>query len=183
MRCFVGIGLTEPVLDAIERLQAGLPVGRAVPRESLHLTLAFLDDLKPRQIEALHDGLSEIHLTAPELHAGEFELFEPARFLALGVEPVPELVALQRAVAQAARQAEIVLERRRFRPHVTLARFRARMEPGDACRLAQWLEVQGRWLAEDRPVPPMRAAAFTLYASELRPEGARYTALSYYPLG
>ena len=184
MRCFVGIGLSEPVLDAIEHLQEGLPVGRVVLRESLHLTLAFLDDLEPWQIEALHEGLAEIHLPAPALRFGGLELFDPAhpRLLALAVEPVPELVALQRAVAQAARRAEIALERRRFRPHVTLARFRARMEPGEACRLAQWLEARGQALAE-APLPGMTAEGVTLYASELRPEGARYTALSHYPLG
>jgi 2'-5' RNA ligase len=179
MRCFVGIGLGARVAEALEALRRGLPVGRLVAQDALHLTLAFLDELEPWQIEALHEELAGLRPAPVVLRFGGLELFgaEKPRLLALAVAPDPALIALQRAVAQAARQAGIAQERRRFRPHVTLARFRARLEPGEACRLAQWLEA--------RPTPeiaPMQVAEFTLFSSELRPEGPRYRALAAYRL-
>ena len=44
MRAFLALDLPQETRDALIRVQADLPVGRPVPCENLHLTLAFLDE-------------------------------------------------------------------------------------------------------------------------------------------
>ena len=71
----------------------------------------------------------------------------------------------------------MVLERRRFRPHVTLARF-GRTARADPQALARFLEAHAGFALSAVP-----ASSMGLYASTLRPEGAEYEALAVYPLG
>jgi 2'-5' RNA ligase len=82
---------------------------------------------------------------------------------------------LQKQVDRAARKAGLSPEARRFVPHVTLARLKGRRE--DAGPLARFLGERG-----GGTVLPVRAVAFSLMSSRLRPEGAEYEELARYPL-
>ncbi|WGT49895.1 RNA 2',3'-cyclic phosphodiesterase [Thioclava nitratireducens] len=147
MRSFVAIELPEEHIEAIERLQADLAAGRIVQPENLHLTLAFLDEIDIGQLEALDDRLREIDWApGPEVVLAGLETFgSPARpeALVLGVQADPELLRWHRAVMVAARAAGIDLPRRRFRPHVTLARFGKRAGAGDLARLGRFMAREG----------------------------------------
>lgn len=81
---------------------------------------------------------------------------------------------LHRGVTQALGNCGLGPERRPFRPHVTLARFRAQRPPP---RLKAWLQTQRSLRSSPVPVDE-----FCLYASELTPAGARYRILQRYPL-
>ena len=93
------------------------------------------------------------------------------------VEDNAALSDLHGRVLRLARGAGLAPDRRRFRPHVTLARFgrTARADPG----------ALARFLADHASVslPAVTARSMGLYASTLRPEGAEYEALAFYPLG
>ena len=174
MRSFVALPLPDATCDALCAAQAGLRVGRPVPPENLHLTLAFLDDPPDAALEALHEGLETLIAAAPVLRFAGLGSFGAApRSAHARVMPDPALDALHRAVLRAARQAGIALPSRRFQPHVTLVRLR----PADADGLAQWL-AQGAGFRH--VTPPLRCLG--LYASDLRPDGARYRMLAQYPL-
>jgi RNA 2',3'-cyclic 3'-phosphodiesterase len=69
------------------------------------------------------------------------------------------------------------LARRRFRPHVTIARFRPLHGPAEAAR-------QARFCAENAGFAPpeMPVRRFALYWSRLRPSGAVYEELARYRL-
>src|SRR6266581_3395111 len=75
LRLFLGLRLPEPVLDAVEAWQlehlAGL---RVVPREHLHVTLAFLGHRPAGELEAIVGALR-----AAAAGAGEIRL-APARY-------------------------------------------------------------------------------------------------------
>ena len=71
------------------------------------------------------------------------------------------------------RSAGMTPVRRRFVPHVTLARFR----DGDEGGLPPFLSSHGALT-----LGPVPVTAVTLFASHLRPSGARYEALADYPL-
>ena len=177
MRAFLGLPVPEAWLDPLLDMQERLPVGREVAEENLHLTLAFLDDQPERALEALHEGLAARRLGRCALRAtgiGALGERKP-RAVALEVARVPGLEALHAAALAAARGAGIDLARRRFRPHVTLARLGALGE-AEAARLAAALARM--------PAPPAEAEAerMVLWRSTLRPEGATYDALAEYPL-
>jgi 2'-5' RNA ligase len=98
------------------------------------------------------------------------------RALVAKVEKSPSLEQLRTRVVNVARGCGIAVDRRRFRPHVTLARFGAWAEAGH--HLAQFvagnnLVRAGPWLSE----------SFLLYRSRMAPDGAVYTVEAEYPLG
>ena len=60
MRLFVAIAMPEETVRAIGPLQEAIPFGRIVPEENLHLTLAFLDERRSEEAEALHEALEGV---------------------------------------------------------------------------------------------------------------------------
>ena len=180
MRIFVAIAMPEATAEAIGRVQADIPFGRIVPEEQLHLTLAFLGDLKAAEIEAAHDALEGVRSGAPEVAFGGLVLPDPARpdVLALQVAADPGLLALQRSIMGRLRQAGLDLPRRRFRPHVTIARFGGRLAPEAEVRLAAILSRNAA-----ARVWPFTARSFGLYRSYLRAAGAIHAELMLYPCG
>ena len=179
MRCFVAIRPTEDVLDRLESLASLVPVGRTPPRDNLHLTLAFLDELAPEDVNDIHQALSEItHPPVPVAFQG-IDLFGTSRPVILHavVEADPLLVHLHEKIVQAARGCGIALKRRRFRPHVTLARFNRAPAGADAQRLGAFLAANA--MSE---IPGFQAKAFSLYQSRLGGGPARHDELASYPL-
>lgn len=170
MRAFIALPVAGDALDGITRLQQYLPEGRPLPEENLHLTLAFLDDQPEESLEALHEDLSGICAPGFAVPLRGLALFGQA--LAVEAEPVPPLAGLQTAVQAAARRAGIALPRRRFRPHVTFARLKGR-----GAGLSRYISEN----AATR-LPDLQAAAFSLFASTLRPQGALHEELARYPL-
>lgn len=178
MRAFVGLPLPDAALDALERLQEGLTVGRLVPAENLHLTLAFLDDQPEPVLEALHQALAEIGAPPLRLAFQGVETFggKRPRVLAAEVRKSPELSGLRDSVRSACRAAGVELPRERFRPHVTLARFPRHLEPGQVEKIARYLAAASGFRLE------CSAETLALFRSTLAPEGARYDVLAEYPL-
>ncbi len=172
MRAFVAIDPDEDACDALEAVQTGLPSARRTPRDNLHLTLLFLGDQPQHLLHALDDDLTAIRAQPFTIVLQGLGVMGDHALHAQAVLS-PQLDALHTAVARAARAAGIVPERRRFRPHVTLARLR---DPDDP-RLAPWLTRQAGFAAR------MRVTGFSLFRSDLRPDGARHTELAHYPLG
>lgn len=176
-RAFVAIPMPEDAAARLAGLARGLAVGRRVPEENLHLTLSFLGDVTDEGLGELHDTLSGIRAAPVELRFEGLGLFGEDRPRALwaAVAGDPALLALQKQVERAARKAGLSPEARRFVPHVTLVRMKGRRE--DAGPLARFLADRGGASA-----PPLRAVAFSLMSSRLRPEGAEYEELARYPL-
>ncbi|UWQ78483.1 RNA 2',3'-cyclic phosphodiesterase [Leisingera sp. S132] len=178
MRAFVGLPLPDAALDALERVQEGLTVGRHVPAGNMHLTLAFLDDQPEAALKALHQMLADI--SAPPLlltfsGLGTFGDKLP-RVLAAEVQKTPELTRLRDNVRSACRTNGIELPRERFRPHVTLARFPRHLEAGQVEKIARFLAAAADFKLE------CEADSYALFQSTLAPEGARYDVLAEYPL-
>ncbi len=183
MRVFVALDLPEGMVAPLLRLQAGLPLGRAVPEENLHLTLAFLGEVAEGTAEAVAEGLEAARLPAVALALTGLELFGGHRssghgpnLLAVGAGGAG-LEALHAKVMRAAREAGAVLPRRRFRPHVTIARLPRALGPKEVGRLQAFVTLNGRFA-----LPPEPAPTVTLYRSHLSHEGAQYEALASFAL-
>lgn len=177
IRAFVAIPLPDGHADALERLQERLPLGRTVPPENFHVTLAFLDDQPEDVLEEVHHALADIAVPGAQVAIGPPATFgrkEPTTVIA-EVAPDAALSRLRERVRGAARAAGLDLPRERFRPHVTLARIGRRPAPDDIARLRDWLQAQAGF-----SLPPVPVNEIVLYRSTLTRSGALHDPLERY---
>jgi 2'-5' RNA ligase len=171
--------MPEAITAALAPVLAALPVGRIVPPENLHLTLAFLGNVPEPLLEEVHFALDALRHPGFDLTLAGLETFGGARPLSLHIvaAPDPALTALHRRIRSRLHGLGLALERRRFAPHVTIARFARAMGPEEAARIGRFLAAHA-----DLRLAPFRATAFCLCESILTEAGAHYEVLARYPL-
>ena len=173
-RLFVAIDLPESVLDALESVAGGLPGARWVPRDQVHLTLAFIGDVDGGVASDVHEALRGVKGLPFDVSLRGLGHFPPRgepRVAWAGLRPSEPLMQLQRSIVRALESAGCGIEKRKFHPHVTLARL-SQTPPR---RLAEWLASNGHF--ETSPFP---VTSFQLYSSHLRPTGPLHTLLESY---
>ncbi len=177
VRAFVALeldgGLRQAIGDLQARLRPRLGGLRLVRPEGIHLTLRFLGDTLPSQVDTLRPLLAAAAASCPPTQAqvaglGTFPERGSPRVLWLGLAVEAAIVELQRACERAARAAGFEREERPFRAHLTLGRWRDR---------APRPELPPADLGET-PLDTL-----VLFRSDLRPDGAVYTALDRFALG
>ena len=170
LRIFCALRLPDAALDTLSAWQAReLRDGRIVPREHLHLTLAFLGHRPTEELEPIAGALRESAAAA-----------EPIRLLPERYRETRSvgMLVLRDLEGTATRLAEGLFdllqglgvyerERRAWLPHVTVLRFRRppRLRPP---------------LPELGEVVPSDAA---VYISQLGPKGAEYFVVESFVLG
>lgn len=169
-RLFVALRLPDSLCGAVRQLQFGLRNARWLDEDSLHLTLAFIGEVDDSAQRRIEDALA--HVTARtfrmELHGlGCFPPRGAHRVLWTGASPGEELASLARGVRRAIERAGLTPERRRFTPHVTIARFR---RPPPSSDLQAYLGAHSLFRTS-----PADIASFHLFSSTLRSSGAQYT--------
>lgn len=176
MRLFVGLALPDEVRDDLSRIAGGLSGARWVDPESLHLTLRFVGEVDRGAAEDLDASLTGVDAPAFDMAfdgLGTFGNDRKQRALWAAVPPNPALEHLRAKVESAVVRAGFEPERRKFKPHVTLARLHG-VAPD---RLGAYLAHNGAFGTEAFTVD-----SFVLFRSHLGDEGARYEALADYPL-
>lgn len=176
-RLFVALELPEALKEAIGGLQAGLRDAFWLDVDALHLTLAFIGEVDPSAQGRIEEALARVEapLLAVALRGlGHFPHRGPPRVLWTGAAPAEALGSLAAAVRRALARAGHPPERRKFVPHVTIARFR-RPPPPPALQ-----DYLGTYALFRTPAVPI--ASFRLLSSILRPSGARYTSEADFPL-
>jgi RNA 2',3'-cyclic 3'-phosphodiesterase len=178
-RLFIALPIPEEIRDELGALQSGVPDARWVPQENFHVTLCFAGEVHGGMKRDLEEELGDIAGSRFVLGIAGVEHFssgkQPKALVAL-VERNEPLGRLQQKVATVARNCGIGIDRRKFRPHITLARFANGAETGH--HLAQFMASHstfraGPWLAEQ----------FTLYSSRPGSGGRIYTEEAAYDLG
>ena len=175
-RLFVGIPLPEDVREPLAALCGGLPGAKWVAPENLHLTLRFIGEVGGDDAEDIHQALTRVRGSAFDLTLSGIDCFasgRKVRALWAGVVREDRLVRLQDRIEAALVRTGIEPERRKFKAHVTLARFRN----GDPPRIGAFIERNNRFSAG-----PFRVEHFTLFRSFLGREGAHYESLADYPV-
>jgi 2'-5' RNA ligase len=184
LRSFIAFELPEDVLSALRRLQQGLKnhdfAVRWVRPEGIHLTLKFLGDIEPAQIDeiagrmtAAARGYGCMSLSAKGI--GVFPHLRRPRVLWVGLAgAVQRLSDLQRRIDVGLAEVGFKREKRSFKGHLTIGRFKARV---DSRQVAHALEAFA-----DFETQPFSADRIILFRSELKPTGAVYSILKHIPL-
>jgi len=166
-RLFVAIDMPAAIRARLAGLAYGLPGARWVPEEQYHLTLRFIGEVDGalfRDIAATLETVTAPPCTLTIKGVGCFGARKGPRVLWAGVEADDTLFLLQRRIEGALVQVGVAPERRRFSPHVTLARFRT---PPPRERLGRFLAGNNLFSAG-----PMTVDTFRLYSSHLSSKGA-----------
>jgi 2'-5' RNA ligase len=171
VRLFCALTVPDDVLDRLVRWQAALPGGdfRLVPRENLHVTLAFLGSRPAAELDAIGRELEEAGRGAAGivLRLRRYRETRSVGMLVFDDEGGKAAALAADLHARLERLGVYELERRPWLPHLTVVRFRQR--PGLSPPLPDLGEVA-----------PSDAA---VYLSVLRPTGAQYVVVQGFGLG
>ncbi|MFD0386861.1 RNA 2',3'-cyclic phosphodiesterase [Tistrella bauzanensis] len=157
--------------EALSGLRGGLTGARWTAPANLHLTLRFIGEVDGPSVADALDALGTIDVVPLTLSLKGLGLFGPARrpgILWIDVDGGPELIELQRRVDAAIDGAGLPRDRRRFTPHITLARLRRAADD----RLDRYLTTHAA-----AAVPPFTVDAMHLFESRLGHEGPVYSSL------
>lgn len=183
MRLFVALDLEAGILSSLQALMSELKSTRAdirwVRPEGMHLTLKFIgevkEEMRPRIEKALRQVASAEPVRLNFRGLGFFPNPRRPRVLWVGVEASENLAPLAVEIEAALEPLGIRPEKRDFKPHLTLGRFKGS-------------KGLSRLQEKIRSLPAtefgqQEARAFFLYQSRLSPQGAQYTRLAEFPLG
>jgi RNA 2',3'-cyclic 3'-phosphodiesterase len=177
-RLFVALPVPEEVSAELTALQSGVPDARWVPAENFHVTLCFAGEVQGAVMRDFEEELGDISGPRFAVALDGVEQFASGRqpkALAARVQKSDRLDWLQQKVSSVARNCGIEIERRKFRPHVTLARFANGAEAGH--HLAQFMASHAQFRAG-----PWVAEHFSLYSSRGGRSGSIYTEEAAYHL-
>jgi RNA 2',3'-cyclic 3'-phosphodiesterase len=169
LRLFCGFTLPDRILDELEGWQRRHLHSRVVPRENLHVTLAFLGSSPSSALAGIAVALCEA------VDAVDRPVFRPLRYRetrSVGMLVLDDEAGRATRIAERLheRLEELGLYRREQRPwlpHITVVRFRERP------RLQPSVPQFGEFGPSDVAV----------YHSVLRPSGAQYAVLESVALG
>lgn len=178
LRVFAALPIGDDLADEVEALMDQVPGAKWRPRENLHITLAFYGELDEPVIADLDGELGRIACAGFELSlkgAGHFGSNPPSSIW-LGVEDSTDLRGLARACRRAGRDAGLEMERRNYRPHLTLAYLPNTI---DVSRVQRFEQRHGLYKSD-----PFWVDRFHLYSSRARKPGLAniYQAETEYPL-
>lgn len=175
-RLFIALDPPEKTREELAALCQGLPDCRWTPPEQLHLTLCFIGEAEGSTFLDIREALEEIAAAPFSIQLEGLGLFPPRRaprVLWAGVQDNAALMQLERKVVNAVRRCGVVLEKRKFSPHITLAR----LQEGALPRLERYLGAHSLFRAA-----PFVATHFTLYSSVLGRGGATHLVEAEYAL-
>lgn len=175
VRAFVALSLADPLVELLSNCADDIRAGdrnreiRWVSPGNYHLTLEFLGDVERNTLALIGAALERAldGFSLPQQRIDEVSYFPfvaRPRVVAALLRPNDALSELRARVLKAARAAGLAVRKRRFQPHITLGRVRAKRAPR--------LQIQPLSLGIETQL-----CTVTLFESRLSPEGASYTPL------
>jgi 2'-5' RNA ligase len=177
MRLFVALDLPWSVREQLAALcGSGIPGARWVPPENYHLTLRFIGEIPGHVARDVDDALLGLRARGFALTLtgmGTFAKGGVSVALWAGAERTPSLDHLRNKIETALQRCGLEPERRRFQPHVSLARLD---NPAEA-KVAAFVQAHNLFRSAAIPVEH-----FTLFSSVLGKDRAVYTPEAEYEL-
>jgi 2'-5' RNA ligase len=177
MRLFVALDLPWEVKEQLSDISFNLDGARWVPTDNFHLTLRFIGEASRLQAEEIDLALATLRgrsFTFSLSGLGWFEKAGRASALWVGVERNEQLTRLQAKVETALHRIGLPPDRRRFTPHVTLARMDVPVTP----QLTRFVQANNLYRSA-----PILAGNVTLFSSFLGKDQPTYTPEAEYALG
>lgn len=181
MRLFVALDIPGVVRERLRELIALLKTASSAAKwvrpEGMHVTLKFIGETDPANLDPIRAGLATIHSPLPVemnfLGLGFFPHEHKPRVLWCAIAGSPNLAELAAGIQHALEPIGFPPEERKFSPHLTLARFPSPNGAEEIVRAADKLKSYEFGSA--------RETQFHLIESKLKPTGAEYTRLSSFP--
>ena len=186
-RTFIALEIPQEIQQIIHKEIAHLrnTIGtliRWVPSENMHLTLKFLGNISPanldmvtQMIRAEADSCQPFVMQVGGL--GSFPSPKRPRVIYIGLQAPAELEALQHGIESATTRLGYESEERSFSPHLTVGRVRQNILASDQQKIQRALEE-----TQIDSLGTARVDSLHLYNSELKPTGSVYTRLFSAPL-
>ncbi|NVK34682.1 MAG: RNA 2',3'-cyclic phosphodiesterase [Rhodobacteraceae bacterium] len=174
-RLFTGLEIPAQTGLMLSMLRGGLRGARWIDPENYHITLRFIGDIDDRTADEVANSLDWVRRSPIMIHLnglGSFGNGKPHCVLAK-INLSSELAELQAEQERIFQKIGLPCERRKYLPHVTLAR----------CRTSSNADV-ARWLAErgDFQALPFVAGRFVLFSAKASVGGGPYLVEEAYPL-
>lgn len=176
MRLFIALDLPWEIKAELSELSCNIPGARWVPEDNFHLTLRFIGEANRLQAEEIDHALIALRgrgFSFSLSGLGWFEKNGRVNTLYAGVERNEALAKLHTKIDTALYRAGVAPERRRFTPHVTLARMDIAVCPA----LTGFVQANNLYRSA-----PIRADNVTLFSSFLGKEQPIYTPEAEYAL-
>jgi len=184
IRAFLAIDPPQEIYNKIIKIQEHLKKSirgdiRWVRPEGIHLTLKFFGYIYDSDIANISNVVKDnvVNMKPLSLNVrslGAFPSVNRPRVLWLGIDgDTDAVVNLQMEIDAALEGYGFTKENRPFKPHLTLARIK---EPKELIGLAEAIKKNDNYVAGSFSV-----SGLTLFKSDLKPTGAVYTKLSYFP--
>lgn len=188
LRAFIAVEIPPDIHKAIEsetallRAKLDSSLVRWVPTGNIHLTLKFLGDVSPANIEMLSQMLSvEVRqhdsFTIKFGGLGVFPNPRRPRVIWIGIQAPAGLEALQHGIEAATATLGYPAEKRPFSPHLTIGRVKQKTGSADIQRIRTSLEE-----TKVSALGSAQVSAVHLFKSDLKPTGAVYSRLFSAPL-
>lgn len=189
LRSFIAIQMPTEIQEGIEKSTADLkkalpkPLVRWIPPHNVHLTLKFLGDVSPANLELLAHALKRKtgQHASFSLSVGELGIFPNSRrprVVWIGIEAPAALQTLYRDIEATAIRLGFAPEARPFSPHLTIGRVNQNVSMANIQKMRAALEQTKIGMLGTAPVD-----AVHIYKSDLRPGGSVYTNLYTAALG
>ena len=174
-RLFTALEIPAPIGFQLSLLRGGLPGARWIDPENYHITLRFIGDIDQRTADEVERALLRVDRPGFELSLSGLDALggnKPHSIVA-SAKNSSALKELQAEHERIIQRIGLEPERRKFRPHVTLARIRSASE-ADA---ANYLALRGNFWT-----PPFTVGRFVLLSSRASKGGGPYIMEEAYPL-
>lgn len=134
-RLFAALELPHQAVMQLSLLRGGLPGARFIDPENYHLTLRFMGDVENHVADEIVAGLDRIQQTSFSFGIAGLGVFGGKKPHALFATPTacPQLFALHEAIDQICKRIGLAPDRRKFTPHITIARLK-NVSPESAAR-------------------------------------------------
>lgn len=175
-RLFVALELPVTIREIILDIATGVPGAFWSEEDQLHLTLRFLGDVDGVKKTHFVQQLEKLRLETFDLQLADIGFFPPRgepESLWIGVSRNPALEALQARIDAIANRLGFERDRKRWTPHVTLARLDAAPES----RLVRFATEHALFRT-----PVFQPELMTLFSSHRRIWGSEYQREAVFPL-